>query len=157
MLLLVAPTAADGIHFVADFAFMYPAADGTVVAAEVVILPDMHCSPAVGAVTAVIFDVVVIVAASDAGAAIVAVSVAAVFAGAVAVGVSMFSSLSAAAPSTPIFVQYKPALLHIFCHYLPTSCACSIRQRFLLRAHACTFVHVGLLTFDIRHMDLFLA
>ena len=71
MLLLVAPTAAAGIHFVADVAFMCPAAAGTVFAAEVVVPPDMHCSPAVGAATAVVVDVVVIVAASDAGDAIV--------------------------------------------------------------------------------------
>ena len=77
MLLLVDPTASAGIHFVAAAACMCPAMAGTVVASEVVVPPDMHCSPVVGAATAVVIDVVTIVA----------VSVADVVAGAVAVGV----------------------------------------------------------------------
>ena len=90
MLPLVVPTAADGIHLVvADAAAcMCPAAAGTVVTAKVVVPPDMHCSPAVGAATAVVVDVVAISDASVAGASIVAVSVVAVVAGAVAIGVA---------------------------------------------------------------------
>ena len=47
------PTAVAGIYFVDDIACMCPAVAGTVVAAEVVVPPDMHCSPAVGAAVAV--------------------------------------------------------------------------------------------------------
>ena len=102
MLLLVVPTAAAGIHFVADVACMCSDMDGTVVAAEVVVPHDMHYSPAVRDFTAVVVDAVATVAFSDAGVAIVAVSVAAVVAGTVAVGVTTLSSLSDAAPSTPL-------------------------------------------------------
>ena len=111
MLLLVVPTDADVIHFVAAVACMCPAASSTVVADEVVVPPDMHCSPDLGSATAVFVDVVATVYASDAGAAIVAVSVADVFSGAVAVGVATLSALSSAAPSTPLVcpVQTYPS------------------------------------------------
>ena len=92
MLLLVAPTAAAGINFVAAVEFICLAVAGTFVAAEVVVPLDMHCLPAVGAATAIVVDVV----------AIVAVSVADVFACAVAVGFATLSSLSSAAPSMPL-------------------------------------------------------
>ena len=42
MLLLVVPTTAAGINFVAAVTCMCPAAAVTVVAAEVVVPPDMH-------------------------------------------------------------------------------------------------------------------
>ena len=52
---------------------------------------------------------------------------------------------------------HMPFVVHsIQSVFVSTSCSCSIRQRFLLRTHACTFVHVGLITFDIRQVDLFL-
>ena len=102
MILLMVPTADAGIHFVAVAACMCPAVDGTVVAAEVVVPPDMHFSPAVGAATDVVVDVVAIVAASVSGAAIVAISLDDLVHGAVDVGVAMFTALSAAAPSTPL-------------------------------------------------------
>ena len=126
MLLLVAPTAVPGIHVVADVACMCPAEADNVVAAEVVVPPDMNCSPAVGTATAVVVDVV----------AIVSVSVSAVFAGAVVVWVDMLSALYDAAPSTPLVCPVQtcpsPSVLSLSTH----SCACSIRKRFLLRAHA---------------------
>ena len=101
MLLLVVPTAAAaGIHFVTAVACMCPAASGTVVSDEVVVPPDIHCSPAVGEATDVVVDVVATVSASDSGAVIVAVSVADVFAGGVSVGVAMLSALYDAASST---------------------------------------------------------
>ena len=128
----------------------------TVVAAAVLVTPGMHCSLAVGAATDVFVGVVATVAASDSGAAIVDFYVVAVVAGAVAAWVATWF-LSSVVLSTPLFVQYKHALLHLFCHYPSTSCSRSIRQRFVLRAHACTFVHVGLITFDIWQVDLFLA
>ena len=99
MLLLVAPTAAAGIHLVAAATYMCPAEAGTIVSAEVVVPPDMHCSPVVGAATAIVV-VVAIVAASVAGDAIVAVSVAAVIDGVVAVVVATLTALSAAVPFT---------------------------------------------------------
>ena len=58
MLLLVTPTAAAGIHFVATVECMCPAAAGTVVAAEVVVPPDIHCSPAVGVARNYIFSLI---------------------------------------------------------------------------------------------------
>ena len=94
MLLLVAPTAAAGIHLVDATACMCPAAAGTVVVAEVVVSPDIHCSPVVGSATDVVV-VVAIVAASIAGAAIVDVSVADVISGRVAVGVATLTVLYA--------------------------------------------------------------
>ena len=100
MLLLVFPTAAAGIHFLAAVACMCPAAAGTVVAVEVVVPPDMHCLPAVGAATDVVVDAVSTVAASDAGDVIVSVSVADVFSGGVAVGVATLSALYSTAPYT---------------------------------------------------------
>ena len=122
MLLVVVPTADVGIHFVASVACMCPAAAGTVLADEVVVPPDMHFSPAVGAATAVVVDVVSIVAAFDAGSAIVAVSVDAVFAGAVSVGVAMLSALYAAAPSTPLVCLVQtctyPSVLSLYTHVL---------------------------------------
>ena len=60
MLPLVVPTAASGIHFVAAAVCMCPSVAGNVVANEVVVPPDMHFSPAVGAATAVVVVVVVI-------------------------------------------------------------------------------------------------
>ena len=88
MRLLVVPTAAAGIHFEAAVACMCSAAIGTVVAAALLVPPDMHCSLAVGAATDVVVGVVATVAASDTGAAIVDLSVVAVVAGAVAAGVA---------------------------------------------------------------------
>ena len=99
MLLLVAPTAASGIHLVAAATYMCPAEAGSVVADEVLVPPDMHCSPIVGAAIAIVV-VVAIVAASVAGDAIVAVSVAAVIDGVVAVVVATLTALSAAVPFT---------------------------------------------------------
>ena len=122
MLLLVVFTAAASIHFVAAAACMCPAVAGIVVATEVVVPPDIHCLTDVGAATAVIVDVVAIVAASVAGAAIVAVSVAAVVAGAVAFGVATLTSLSAAAPSTPLVCPAQtcpsPSVLSLSTHVL---------------------------------------
>ena len=99
MLLLVAPTDAACIHLVASDACMCPPVVGTVVSAEVVVPPNMHCLPVVGAATAVV-AVVAIAAASVAGAAIVVVSVAAVIFGGVAVGVATLASRSAVVIST---------------------------------------------------------
>ena len=82
---LVVPTGVAGIHFVAAVAFMCSTLAGTFVAAAVLVLPDIHCSLAVGAATAAVVVVVATVAASDSGAAIVDVSV---VAGTVATGVS---------------------------------------------------------------------
>ena len=122
MLLVVAPTADAGIHFVAAVSCMCPAASGTVVAAEVVVPPDMHCLPAVGAANAVVVDVVAIVAASDAGAAIFAVSVASVVAGAVAVGFATVTALPADAPSMPLVCPLQtcpsPYVLSLSTHFL---------------------------------------
>ena len=132
MLLLVAHTAAAGIHFVADVACMCPAAAGTVVAAEVVVPPDMHCLPAVGAATAAVVDVV----------AIVAVSVSAVFAGAVAVGVAMLSALSADAPSTPLVCPVQtcpsPSVLLLSTHVLRL-----FHQANFCAARACMHLRTG--------------
>ena len=150
---LVVPTDVAGIHFVSDVACMCSAEAGTIVSAAVLVLPDIHCSLAVRAATAAVVGVFSIVAESDAGGVIVAVSV---VAGAVAAGVATWV-LYAAVFSKPIFFQYKPNLLHLFCHYLSLSSSCSIRKGFVLRAHACTFVHVGVIPFDIREVDLFLA
>ena len=114
MLLLVVPTTAAGIHFLAAVACMCPAVAGTVVSAEVVVPPDMNCLPAVGDSTAVVV--------SDAGAVIVYVSVAAVFSGSVYVGVTTVSSLSAAAPSTPLVCPVQicpsPYVLSLSTHVL---------------------------------------
>ena len=105
MLPLVVPTTSAGIHLgdAAATACMCPSAAGTVVAAEVVVPPDMHCLPDFGAAAAVVVDVVDIAAASVAGDATVAVSVADVVARKVAVGVATLTALPAAAPSMPLF------------------------------------------------------
>ena len=95
---LVVPTAVSGIHFVADVACMCSAAAGMVFADEVLVQPDIHCLLEVGAANAVVVGVVATVAASDAGAAIVAVSV---VAGAVAAEV-VRGVLSATVRSTPL-------------------------------------------------------
>ena len=65
---------------------MCPAAASTVVAYEVVVPPDIHCSLVVGAATAVVVYVVSIAATSVAGAASVAVAVDYMVAGVVDVG-----------------------------------------------------------------------
>ena len=99
MLQFVVPTAVAGIHFVAAVACLCSATDGTVVAAAVLVLPDIYFSLVVGAATAaVVVGVVSTVAASDAGAASVVVSV---VAGAVAAGVATWV-LSADVISTPL-------------------------------------------------------
>ena len=98
MHLLVVPTAAAGIHFVAAVVCMCSAAIGKVVDAEVLVPPDMHCSLVVWDATSVVVGVVATVAASDAGAAIVDVSV---VAGAVSAGVSTWI-MSAVVLSTPL-------------------------------------------------------
>ena len=129
MLLLVAPTAADGIHLVSAAACMWPAVAGNV-AAGVVVPPDMHCSPIVGAATDVFVDVVSIVAASVAGAAIVAVSVAAVIYGVVAVGVDTLITLSSSVPST---------LLVCLAQTCPSPFDLSLSTLVLLLFHRATF------------------
>ena len=43
MLPLVVPTAAAGIHLVDAAVYMCPDAAGTIVAAKVVVPPDIHC------------------------------------------------------------------------------------------------------------------
>ena len=93
---LVVPTDVAGIHFVADVACMCSVAVGTVGAAAVLVLPDIHCLLAVGATTAAGVGVVATVAASDAY--IVAVSV---VSGTVAAGVVTWV-LSAAVLSMPL-------------------------------------------------------
>ena len=156
MLLLLAPTDAACIHLVDAAVCMFPAADGTVVAAEVVVPPDKNCFPVVGAATAAVV-VVAIVAASVAVAAIVAVSVVAVISGIVAVGGATLTSLSVAIISTLLVCLAQICPSPFFCHYPPLSCSCSTRQHFVLRAHAWTFVHVGLIMFEIRQVDFILA
>ena len=116
MRLLVVPTAAAGINFEAAVECMCSAAIGTVVAAAVLESPGKHCSLAVGAATAVVVGVVATVAVSDAGAAIFDVSVVALVDDAVTSGVAMLLCLMLCFPRR-LFVQYKPALLHLFCHY----------------------------------------
>ena len=96
----MALTAADGIHFVAVVACMCSAAVGTVVAAVLLVPPDMYCLLAVGDATAFVDGLVAIVAASDAGSAIIVVSLVAVVDGAVTSGVAT-SVLSTYVLSTP--------------------------------------------------------
>ena len=88
--------------FVADVVCMCSAVAGTVIAAAVLVLSDIHCPFVVGDDTAIVVGVVATIAASAAGAAIVIVSV---VAGAVAV------LLSTAVLSTPLFcpVQTFPS------------------------------------------------
>ena len=100
---LVVPTAVAGINFVDAVACMCSAAAGTVVAAAVLVLPDIHCLLFVGDATAVVVGVVATVAASDAGDAIVVVSV---VSGAVASRVATWV-LSAAVLSTPLVCSVK--------------------------------------------------
>ena len=127
-------TTDDGMHLMASAAVacMCPAASGTGVAAEVVVPPDMNFSPAVGAATAVVVDVVAIFAASVSGASIVAISLDDFVHGAVDFGVSTFTALSAAAPSTPLVCPAQtcpsPSVLSLSTHVLrlfhqATSCA----------------------------------
>ena len=137
MLPLVVPTADSGIHLVkaaAAAACMCPAVAGTVLSAEVVVTPDMHCLPVVGVVTVVVVvvDVVAIAAAYVAGDATVAVSVAAVVAGAVVVGVATLTALPDAAPYMPLACTAQtfpyPYVLSLSNHVLrlfhqATSCA----------------------------------
>ena len=91
----------------ADVVCMCSAAAGMVVAAAMLVLPDIHCSLDVGAAPDAVVGVVATVVAYDAGAAIVAVYV---VAGAVAVGVSTWI-LSADVLSTPLVcpVQIFPS------------------------------------------------
>ena len=149
----VVPTAFAGIHFVAAVACMCSAAAGTVGAAVVLVLPGIHCALAVGAATADVVGVVATDAASDAGAVTVAVSV---VSGDVAAGVATWV-LSDAVLSTPFVCPVQTCPSPYVFHYPSLSSSCSIRQRFVLRAHACTFVHVGVIPFDIREVDFLLA
>ena len=118
MRLLVVPTAAADIHFEAVVACMWSAAIGTVVAAAVLLPPGMHCLLASGATTDVVVGVVVTVAASDPGAAIVDVSV---VAGAVDDGVATWF-LSAVVISTPLVSPVQtcpsPSILSLSIHVL---------------------------------------
>ena len=150
---LVVPTAVAGIHFVAAVACICSSAAGTVVSAAVLVLYDIHCSLVVGAATDVVVGMVSTVAASAARAAIVVVSV---VAGTVAAGVATWV-LSAAALFTPLVCPVQTCPSPSIFHYPSLSSSCSIRKRFVLRAHACTFVHVGVIPFYIREVDLFLA
>ena len=121
MRLLVVPTAAAGIHFVADVACMCSSEIGTVVAAAVLVQPDMHCSLVVGAATAVVAGVVAAVDASDAGAAIVDVSVVAMVVGTVATVVATWF-LSAIVLSKPLVCPVQtcssPSVLSLSIHVL---------------------------------------
>ena len=94
----VIPTAVAGIHFVSAVACMCSDAAGTVGAAAVLVLPDIHFFLAVGAATAAVVVVVATDAASDAGSATVTVSV---VAGAVAARIATWV-LSDAVLSTPL-------------------------------------------------------
>ena len=82
---------------------MCSAEAGTIVSAAVLVLPDIHCSLSVGSATADVVGLVGTVAASDAGAAIVAGDV---VAGDVAAGVDTWV-LSTAVPSTTLFCQVQ--------------------------------------------------
>ena len=95
---LVVPTAVAGIHFLAAVACMCSDAADKVVAAVVLVLPDIHFSIDVGAATDAVVGVVATVSVSDAGSAIVAVSM---VAGAVAAGVATWV-LSDDVISTPV-------------------------------------------------------
>ena len=112
MLLLVAPTAADGVNLLAAAACMCPDADGTVVAVEVVVPPDMHCSPVVGESTAVVVVVV------------------AVISGVVGVGVTTLTDLSADVPSTLLVCLAKTC---------PSPFVLSLSTLVLLLFHQVTF------------------
>ena len=104
---LVVPNAVAGINFLASIVCMCSAAAGTVGTSAVLVLPDIHCSLAVGAATAVVDGLVATDGASDAGSATVAVSV---VAGAVSAGVStMFLSAAVLSTSLVCPVQTCPS------------------------------------------------
>ena len=147
------PTSVAGIPFVASFACMCSAPAGTFGAAVVVVLHDIHCSLAVGAATAAVVGLDATVAASAAGADSFAVSL---VAGAVAAGVATWF-MSAAVLSTPLVCPVQIFPSSSASHYPSLSIPCSIWQCFMLRTHACTFVHLGVIYFDIREVDLFFA
>ena len=71
----VVPTAVDGIHFVAAAACMCYDAAGMFGAAVVLVLPDIHCSLAVGAANAAVVGLAATVDATAAGVTNLAVSV----------------------------------------------------------------------------------
>ena len=129
MLLFVAPISAAGIHLVDAAACMCPSAAGTVDAAEVVVLSDMHGLPVVGAASSVVV-VVAIVATSVAVATIVAISVAAVFAGVVDVGVA-----------TLIFLPLAVLSMLLVClvQICPSQFVLSLSTLVLLLFHPATF------------------
>ena len=110
MRLLVVSTVAAVIHFVAAIACMFSAVIATVVAAAVLVPLDMNCSLVVGSATVVANGVVATVAASDAGAANVAVSVVAVIFCAVAAEVvTWFLSTSVLSKPLVCSVQTFPS------------------------------------------------
>ena len=150
---LVVPNAVAGINFLASIVCMCSAAAGTVGTSAVLVLPGIHCSLAVGSTTAIVDGLVATDGASDAGSATVAVSV---VAGAVSAGVSTWF-LSAAVLSKSLVCPVQTCPSPYVFHYTSLSSSSSIWKRFMLRAHACTFVHVGVLPFDIREVDLLLA
>ena len=110
---LVVPTAVAGVHFLAAVACMCSAAAGTVVAASVLVLPDIHCSLAVGAATVAVVVVAATVAASDAGSAIVAISV---VSGDVAAGVYtwvLFAAVLSKPLVSPVQTCPSPSVLSL--------------------------------------------
>ena len=101
------PTAVSGINFVVSFVCMCSAAAGTVGAAVVFMLQDIHCSLAVEAANS---DVVGVVA-TDAGAATVSISV---VAGPVAAGVATWVLSDAVLSKTlvcPVQTWPSPSVL----------------------------------------------
>ena len=100
------PTSVSGIHFVNAVACMCSAAVGTFGAAAVLVLPDIHCSLAVGAATSAVVGLAATVAASAAGASNFSVSV---VSGAVASGVATWVLSSALLSTLLVFsVQTFP-------------------------------------------------
>ena len=104
------PTSINGIYVVAAVACICFDVSGTFGADSVLVIPDIHCSLAVGAATADVVGVVATDAAADAGAATVDVSV---FAGAVSAGVAMWF-LSTAVLSTSLVFSVKTFLFPSF-------------------------------------------
>ena len=132
MRLSVVPTAAAGIHFVASAACVCSAVIGTVVAAAVLVPPDIHCLLVVGSDTAVVGGVFATVAASDAGAAIVDVSVVAVVDDDVSSGFAT-CFLSAVVLSKPLFCPIQT---------YPSPSVFSLSIHILLPFHPATFCDV---------------
>ena len=56
-----------------------------------------------------------------------------------------------------LFFKDEASFFHVFCHDPSLARSCSVWHCLVLRFHACTLIHVVVISFNVRQVNLFLA